>query len=204
VSFRSTTTAGCRPGPAGSTPRRAREPGAGRLGTRDRRVGEGSEAGWELGRARHAGWPRSAAPGRGRAGWPRRLPRRASHGPPRRLPRHGREPRYGPLLRARRGRAGRPRRPPRARHGRAGRPRARRGQVGRALHAVSGRHGRTRGARGWGRATPSELRPHTSKVVGRTGRAPVRARREHGEEGDGEEGEEVSAGGLGRGENERV
>jgi hypothetical protein len=71
VSFRSTTTAGCRPGPAGSTPRQAREPGAGRLGTRYMRVGEGSAAGWELGRARRAGWPRSAVPGRGRAGWPR-------------------------------------------------------------------------------------------------------------------------------------
>jgi hypothetical protein len=128
----------------------------------------------------------------------------ASHGLPRRLPRHGREPRYGPLLGARRGRAGRPRRPPRVRHGRAGRSRARRGQVGRALRAVPGRHGRTRGARGWGRATPGELRPHASKVVGRAGRAPVHARREHGEEGDGEEGEEVDAGGLGRGENERV
>jgi hypothetical protein len=69
---------------------------------------------------------------------------------------------------------------------------------------VPGRHGRTRGARGWGRATPGELRPHASKAAGRAGRAPGCARREHGEEGDGEAGEEVGAGGLGRGENERV
>jgi hypothetical protein len=73
-----TTTAGCRPGPAGSTPRRARELGARRLGTRDRRTGEGLAAEWELGRACRAGWPRATAPGR----LPRRLPRRASRRPP--------------------------------------------------------------------------------------------------------------------------
>jgi hypothetical protein len=81
-------------------------------------------------------------------------------------------------------------------------PRARRGRAGRAPHAVPGRHGRTRGcegvgARHAGRAPASRVRTHARKAVGRT-------RHEHGEEGDGEEGEEVDAGGLGRGENERV
>jgi hypothetical protein len=64
VAFRSITTVGCQLGPDGSTPRQAREPGAGRLGTWDRRAGEGSAAGWELGRTRHAGWPRAATLGR--------------------------------------------------------------------------------------------------------------------------------------------
>jgi hypothetical protein len=64
---------------------------------------------------------------------------------------------------------------------------------------VPGRHGRTRG-----HATPGELRPHARKAVSRADRALGRARREHGEEGDGEEGEEVGAGGLGRGENEHI
>jgi hypothetical protein len=64
VVFRSITTVGCRLGPAGSTPRQAREPGGGRSGTRDRRAGEGSAAGWELGRARCAHWPRATTLGR--------------------------------------------------------------------------------------------------------------------------------------------
>jgi hypothetical protein len=51
---------------------------------------EHTAVGWELGHARRAGWPWAAASGRGRAGWPRRLPHRASHGPPRRLSCHGR------------------------------------------------------------------------------------------------------------------
>jgi hypothetical protein len=76
------------------------------------------------------------------------------------------------------------------------------------------------GARGWGRAAPGELRLHAPsrtrarpraapvelrpRAKGTPGRAPGRARCEHGEEGDGEEGEEVGAGGLGRGGNECV
>jgi hypothetical protein len=51
------------------------------------------------------------------------------------------------------------------------------------------------------RAAPGELRPRAN---GTPGRALGRTRREHVEEGDGEEGEDVGAGGLGRGENERV
>jgi hypothetical protein len=86
--------------------------GAGRSGTRDRRAGEGSAAGWELGRARCAHWPRpprragcramAAAANAPRAGWPRTAPR-AGHA--------GRAPRRPswPHCRGRRaGRAGPP------------------------------------------------------------------------------------------------
>jgi hypothetical protein len=79
------------------------------------------------------------------------------------------------------------------------RPRASRGRAGRASRAVPGRHGWTRV-----HATQGDLQPHARKAVSRAGRALGRARREHGEEGDGEEGEEVGTGGLGRGENERI
>jgi hypothetical protein len=92
VVFRSITTVGCRPGPAGSTPRRAREPGGRTLGHagQARRGGLGSGLGarlralHSLATSHHAGralrrpsWPHR----RGAPSWPRQaaepVPRRS-------------------------------------------------------------------------------------------------------------------------------
>jgi hypothetical protein len=81
----------------------------------------GLDSGLGQGRARHAGWPRAAVPGRDRANWPRRLSRRASRGPPRQLLCHGCEPRHGRASHATQAAASKPRRLSRVRRGRVGR-----------------------------------------------------------------------------------
>jgi hypothetical protein len=206
VVFRSITTVGCRPGPAGSTPRRAREPGGRTLGHAGQacRGGLGSGLGARpralrsLAASHHAG--QAAAP------WPllRTRRERAGHAPRRlRATRWPRRPRTtSALLAALQGAPSWPRRAaepvPRPRRGRAPAPEPR-PRRGRAL-APEPRPRR-------GHTPAPEPRPGHPRRAARAAGAAVSGRAEGrgGErEGEGERrrGRERDVRGIGEGEKE--